>query len=158
MIKSVTQHSYFEKKPNKQMGRLQNNPSIRWVHPKSTHAHPLTWGNKKGAKFGYRSKRTRDIFYQKLAMFWRPPRTKFGYRSKRTRDIFYQKLAMFWRPPRTKFGYRSKWTRDIFQQKLAMFWGPLRTKFGSFSNFVMLHHGQHAKGNLVRNLPLNGNK
>jgi hypothetical protein len=29
------------------MGRLQNNPSIRWVHPKSTHAHPLAWGNKK---------------------------------------------------------------------------------------------------------------
>jgi len=28
MIKSITQHSYFEKKPNKQMGRLQNNPSI----------------------------------------------------------------------------------------------------------------------------------
>ncbi len=28
------------------MGRLQNNPSIGWVHPKSTHAHPLTWGNK----------------------------------------------------------------------------------------------------------------
>jgi hypothetical protein len=27
------------------MGRLQNNPSIRWVHPKSTHAHPLAWGN-----------------------------------------------------------------------------------------------------------------
>jgi Txe/YoeB family toxin of Txe-Axe toxin-antitoxin module len=74
MIKSVTQHSYFEKKPNKLMGRvqnnpsigwvhpksthsyfekklnklmgrLQNNPSIGWVHPKSTHAHPLTWDN-----------------------------------------------------------------------------------------------------------------
>jgi hypothetical protein len=29
------------------MGRLQNNPSIGWVHPKSTHAHPLAWGNKK---------------------------------------------------------------------------------------------------------------
>jgi hypothetical protein len=29
------------------MGRLQNNPSIIWVHPKSTHAHPLTWGNNK---------------------------------------------------------------------------------------------------------------
>jgi hypothetical protein len=29
------------------MGRLQNNPSIGWVPPKSTHAHPLTWGNKK---------------------------------------------------------------------------------------------------------------
>jgi hypothetical protein len=27
------------------MGRLQNNPSIGWVHPKSTHAHPLAWGN-----------------------------------------------------------------------------------------------------------------
>jgi hypothetical protein len=28
------------------MGRLQNNPSIGWVHPKSTHVHPLAWGNK----------------------------------------------------------------------------------------------------------------
>jgi hypothetical protein len=28
------------------MGRLQNNPSIGWVHPKSTHAHSLAWGNK----------------------------------------------------------------------------------------------------------------
>ncbi len=30
---------YFEKKPNKQMGRLQNNPSIGWVHPKSVTQH-----------------------------------------------------------------------------------------------------------------------
>jgi len=29
------------------MGRLQNNPSMGWVHPKSTHAHPLAWGSKK---------------------------------------------------------------------------------------------------------------
>jgi hypothetical protein len=29
------------------MGRFQNNPSIRWLHPKSTHAHPLAWANKK---------------------------------------------------------------------------------------------------------------
>jgi hypothetical protein len=29
------------------MGRLQNNPSIRWVHPKYTHAHPLARGNNK---------------------------------------------------------------------------------------------------------------
>jgi hypothetical protein len=28
------------------MGKLQNNPSIGWVHPKSTHAHPLAWANK----------------------------------------------------------------------------------------------------------------
>jgi hypothetical protein len=28
------------------MGRLQNKPSIGWVHPKSTHVHPLAWGNK----------------------------------------------------------------------------------------------------------------
>jgi hypothetical protein len=28
------------------MGKLQNNPSIGWVHPKSTHVHPLGWGNK----------------------------------------------------------------------------------------------------------------
>jgi hypothetical protein len=47
MIKSITQNSYFEKEPNKYMGRLQNNPSIGWVHPKFTHVHPLAWGNKK---------------------------------------------------------------------------------------------------------------
>ncbi len=29
------------------MGRFQNNPSIGWVHPKSTHACPLAWANKK---------------------------------------------------------------------------------------------------------------
>ncbi len=28
------------------MSRFQNNPSIGWVHPKSAHARPLTWGNK----------------------------------------------------------------------------------------------------------------
>jgi hypothetical protein len=50
MIKSVTQHSYFEK-PNKQMGKLQNNPSIEWVHPKSTLTPPLAWGNKKSRHF-----------------------------------------------------------------------------------------------------------
>jgi hypothetical protein len=33
------------------MGRLQNNPSIEWVHPKSTHAHPLAWGNNKKLKY-----------------------------------------------------------------------------------------------------------
>jgi hypothetical protein len=47
MNKSVTQHSYFEKKPNNRMGKLQNNPSIEWVHPKSTHAYPLAGGNNK---------------------------------------------------------------------------------------------------------------
>ncbi len=47
MIKLATQHSYFEKKPNKQMGRLQNNPWIGWVHPKSAHVCLSAWGNKK---------------------------------------------------------------------------------------------------------------
>jgi len=47
MVKSITQHSYFEKKPIKWMGGFQNNPSIGWLHPKSTHAHPLAWANKK---------------------------------------------------------------------------------------------------------------
>jgi hypothetical protein len=28
------------------MARVQNNPSIGWVHPKSAHVHPLTWGQK----------------------------------------------------------------------------------------------------------------
>jgi hypothetical protein len=32
------------------MGRFQNNPSIGWVHPKSTHACPLAWDNKKPKK------------------------------------------------------------------------------------------------------------
>jgi hypothetical protein len=27
------------------MGGLQNNPSIGWVQPKSTHARSLAWGN-----------------------------------------------------------------------------------------------------------------
>ncbi len=46
MIKSITQHSYFEKKPKKQMGRCQDNPSIGWVHLILTHVCPLAWGNK----------------------------------------------------------------------------------------------------------------
>jgi hypothetical protein len=32
------------------MGRLQNNPSTGWVHPKLTHACPLAWGNRKYLK------------------------------------------------------------------------------------------------------------
>jgi hypothetical protein len=28
------------------MGRLQNDPSIGWVHPKSAYGVPLAWGNK----------------------------------------------------------------------------------------------------------------
>ncbi len=45
------------------MGRLQNNPSIRWVHPKSTHAHPLTWGDKKtGARFSVTGQRGQETF------------------------------------------------------------------------------------------------
>jgi hypothetical protein len=47
MIQLVTQHSYVEKKSNNQMGRLQNNPSIGWVHPKSTQRHRLAWANKR---------------------------------------------------------------------------------------------------------------
>jgi hypothetical protein len=45
MIQSITQHSYFEKKPNKEMSKFQNNQSIGWVHPKSTHVCPLVQGN-----------------------------------------------------------------------------------------------------------------
>ncbi len=38
------------------MGRLQNNPSIGWVHPKSTHARPLAWdNNKRGIATAFRS-------------------------------------------------------------------------------------------------------
>jgi hypothetical protein len=45
LLNQLPNVSYFEKKPNKLMGRLQNNPSIGWVHPKSTHARPLAWDN-----------------------------------------------------------------------------------------------------------------
>ncbi len=47
MIKLVTQYSHFEKQFNKEMNKFQNNPSIEWVQPKSTHAHPLVQGNNK---------------------------------------------------------------------------------------------------------------
>ncbi len=47
MVKSFIQHSYFEKKPKKQMGKFQSNPSIEWLHPKFAHAHPLAWAKNK---------------------------------------------------------------------------------------------------------------
>jgi len=28
------------------MVKIQKSPSIAWMHPKSTHGCPLTWGNK----------------------------------------------------------------------------------------------------------------
>ncbi len=61
MIKLVSQHSYFEKNPNKQMGRFQRNPSIGWVHPKSTLACPLTWANNKSTLFKLKEK-TKQLF------------------------------------------------------------------------------------------------
>jgi hypothetical protein len=47
------------------MGRLQNNPSIGCVHPTSTHACPLTWGNNndgftKVMKRGFKVKNIKD--------------------------------------------------------------------------------------------------
>jgi hypothetical protein len=38
------------------MGRFQRNPSIGWVHPKSTLACPLTWGNNKSTLFKLKKK------------------------------------------------------------------------------------------------------
>jgi hypothetical protein len=35
------------------MGRFQNNQSTGWVHPKSTHARPLAWGNKNLNMFSF---------------------------------------------------------------------------------------------------------
>jgi hypothetical protein len=58
MSKSITQLSYFENKINKQMGRFQNHPSMGWVHPKSTHAHPLAWGNNKTTFIFNKKKKT----------------------------------------------------------------------------------------------------
>jgi hypothetical protein len=45
------------------MGRLQNNPSIGWVHPKYTHAHPLTWDNKNNDMFLHYFTLTCLVFY-----------------------------------------------------------------------------------------------
>jgi hypothetical protein len=36
----------WRRNPTSKMGRLQNTPSIGWVHPKSPHMCPLAWGNK----------------------------------------------------------------------------------------------------------------
>jgi hypothetical protein len=65
MIKSVTQYSDFEKKPNKKIGRLQNNPPIGWVHPKSTHEHPLAWGNKKIGELHLQLHTRKSLFVNK---------------------------------------------------------------------------------------------
>jgi hypothetical protein len=54
------------------MGRLQNNMSIGWVHPKSTHAPPLACGSKITCKTKYK------IGYSKLG--------KYGFHN------FYQSL------------------------------------------------------------------
>ncbi len=81
MIKSVTQHSYFEKKPNKQMGRLQNNPSrnptSRWVHFKTTrqldgctqnlHMHIHQLGAKLGQPWGQRNQ---IMFQNRTSLFF----------------------------------------------------------------------------------------
>jgi hypothetical protein len=40
------------------MGRFQDNPSMGWVHPKSTHAHPLAWGNNKTTFIFNKKKKT----------------------------------------------------------------------------------------------------
>jgi len=65
MLKLVTQYSYFEKKPHKKMGRFQNNTSIGWVHPKSTHVLPLAWGNKKIRKLHSQLHTLKSLFVNK---------------------------------------------------------------------------------------------
>ncbi len=46
------------------MGTLQNNPSIGWVHPKSTHAHPLA-GYNKYHSMSIMGKKRENIFEKK---------------------------------------------------------------------------------------------
>jgi hypothetical protein len=50
MIKSIAQHSYFEKKPNKCIGRIQNHPSIDGC-TQNLHVCPLAWGNNKRSHY-----------------------------------------------------------------------------------------------------------
>jgi hypothetical protein len=47
------------------MGRLQNNPSIGWVHPKFTHGCPLTWAIKRTKNFGKPSQKTKQNYDNK---------------------------------------------------------------------------------------------
>jgi hypothetical protein len=58
MIKSASYPTFIFCEETQQVdgGRLQNNPSIRWVHLKSTHARPLAWdNNKRGIATAFRS-------------------------------------------------------------------------------------------------------
>jgi hypothetical protein len=68
MIKSVTQHSNFEKKPTKYMGRLQSNPSIGWVHPKSKCAFCLLFTVLH--PFGTKKSIRRKVDHGKQIVFW----------------------------------------------------------------------------------------
>jgi hypothetical protein len=72
------------------MGRRQNNPSIGWVHPKSTHGRPLTWGSKEIQWFQYRltchpntllkktNKQTYELEERSYYITPDPPAAQFG--------------------------------------------------------------------------------
>jgi hypothetical protein len=62
------------------MGRLQNNPSIGWVHPKSTHARPLAWGNNHNEpNEGLESSMKKHNAQQQTEIPCRLPRGKLGF-------------------------------------------------------------------------------
>ncbi len=52
MIKSVTQHSYFEEKPNQHWVDFKTTHQLDGCTPKSTHLCPLAWGNEKHGPVG----------------------------------------------------------------------------------------------------------
>jgi hypothetical protein len=66
------------------MGRLQNNPSIGWLHQKSTHACPLAWGNnniwrKNNVKVGFEQELSKCFheYFEHNINYNPPPKNMF---------------------------------------------------------------------------------
>ncbi len=87
------------------MGRLQNNPSIRWVHPKSTHAHPLTWGNKKRSQIWLQVKEDKRHFLVEACNVLVTSKNQIWLQVKEDNRHFLESCYVLGGPLQTKFGY-----------------------------------------------------
>jgi hypothetical protein len=58
----------LRRNPTNRWVGLQNNRSIGWVHPKSTHEHPLGWGNKKIEELHLQLHTWKSLFHNKPFM------------------------------------------------------------------------------------------
>ncbi len=70
------------------MGRFQNYPSMGWVHPKCTHAHPLAWGNNK-TTFIFRKKKKHET----LSICWQNALT---FQIANSFSFLSSKIPFFW--------------------------------------------------------------